>query len=317
MAEPALAAGRLVLAAGQHHHLIKLIGLAAIVVVVAIAAGIGVATLVRRSRRRALAGQAAPGLAVRLPAGAASAAITAEHLTKTYRMGKVAVRALDDVSLEIAAGARVCIMGRSGSGKSTLLRQLGLIDLPSDGRIWLHGQEVTGLPEHERTDLRLRRLGYVFQEYALLPELTAAENIYLPAMMAGQAGRACRSRAANLLDLVELAPRATHRPKELSGGEQQRVAIARALVNEPAIIFADEPTANLDSRSAQTVMQTLRKLNETLGVTVVFVSHDPDDSQYATQVIHLSDGQLSDGSPGPGQIGDAGLGEGQPSGEPA
>ena len=317
MAEPALAAGRLVLAAGQHHHLIKLIGLAAIVVVVAIAAGLGVATLVRRSRRRPPAVQAAPRPAIRLPAGAASAAITAEHLTKTYRMGKVAVRALDDVSLEIAAGARVCIMGRSGSGKSTLLRQLGLIDLPSDGRIWLHGQEVTGLPEHERTGLRLRRLGYVFQEYALLPELTAAENIYLPAMMAGQAGRACRSRAANLLDLVELAPRATHRPKELSGGEQQRVAIARALVNEPAIIFADEPTANLDSRSAQTVMQTLRKLNETLGVTVVFVSHDPDDSQYATQVIHLSDGQLGDGSPGPGQIGDAGLGEGQPSGEPA
>jgi putative ABC transport system ATP-binding protein len=181
---------------------------------------------------------------------------------------------------------------------------------------------VTGLPEHERTDLRLRRLGYVFQEYALLPELTAAENIYLPAMMAGQAGRACRSRAASLLDLVELAPRATHRPKELSGGEQQRVAIARALVNEPAIIFADEPTANLDSRSAQTVMQTLRKLNETLGVTVVFVSHDPDDSQYATQVIHLSDGQLSDGqlsdgSPGAGQPGDTSLGEGQSGGGPA
>ena len=215
-------------------------------------------------------------------------------------MGKVEVRALDDVSLEIAAGAMVCIMGKSGSGKSTLLRQLGLIDLPSEGRIWLHGQEVTGLPEHERTDLRLRRLGYVFQEYALLPELTAAENIYLPAMMAGQPGRACRDRAADLLDLVDLGPRAGHRPKELSGGEQQRVAIARAMVNEPAIIYADEPTANLDTRSAQTVMQTLRKLNNTLGVTVVFVSHDPDDAQYASQLIHLSDGQLTDGAPGDG-----------------
>ena len=149
-------------------------------------------------------------------------------------MGKVAVRALDDVSLEIAAGARVCIMGRSGSGKSTLLRQLGLIDLPSAGRIWLHGQEVTGLPEHERTDLRLRRLGYVFQEYALLPELTAAENVYLPAMMAGQPGRACRSRAAGFWTWSNSRHGRAHRPKELSGGEQQRVAIARALVNEPA-----------------------------------------------------------------------------------
>ena len=208
-------------------------------------------------------------------------------------MGKVEVRALDDVTLEIGAGAMACIMGKSGSGKSTLLRQLGLIDLPSRGRIWLHGQEVTGLPEHDRTDLRLRRLGYVFQEYALLPELTAAENVYLPAMMAGQPGRAYRLRAAELLNLVDLSPRAGHRPKELSGGEQQRVAIARALVNEPAIIYADEPTANLDTRSAQTVMQTLQRLNRTLGVTVVFVSHDPDDAQYASHLVHLSDGKLS------------------------
>ena len=210
-------------------------------------------------------------------------------------MGKVAVRALDDVSLEIGDGAMVCIMGKSGSGKSTLLRQLGLIDLPSGGRIWLRGQEVTGLPEHQRTELRLRSLGYVFQEYALLPELTAAENVYLPAMMAGQAGRHYRSRAAGLLDLVGLGPRAGHRPKELSGGEQQRVAIARALVNEPGIIYADEPTANLDTASAQTVMQTLRKLNDTLGVTVMFVSHDPDDAQYATQLVRLSDGRIAVG----------------------
>ncbi|MGI8445660.1 MAG: ABC transporter ATP-binding protein [Streptosporangiaceae bacterium] len=159
---------------------------------------------------------------------------------------------------------------------------------------------MTGLPEHERVELRLRRLGYVFQEYALLPELTAAENVFLPAMMAGQRGRAYRDQAAGLLDLVDLGPRAGHRPKELSGGEQQRVAIARALVNGPVIIYADEPTANLDTRSAQTVMQTLRRLNETLGVTVVFVSHDPDDAQYASQPIHLSDGRLTDGTQGGG-----------------
>jgi putative ABC transport system ATP-binding protein len=308
VAEPALTARGLVLAAGQHHHLVRLIALAAIVVVLAVAAGLGIAALVRRRRRRAPpAGQAAaprqegqPQDARPGPA-AAPAAITAGHLAKTYQMGRVEVRALDDVCLQIAAGAMVCIMGKSGSGKSTLLRQLGLIDLPSAGRIWLHGQEVTGLPEHERTDLRLRRLGYVFQEYALLPELTAAENVFLPAMMAGQRGRACRERAATLLDLVDLGPRAGHRPKELSGGEQQRVAIARALVNEPVIIYADEPTANLDSRSAQTVMQTLRRLNETLGVTVVFVSHDPDDAQYASQLVHLSDGKLTGGTPGGGQ----------------
>ncbi|HEY8044691.1 MAG TPA: ABC transporter ATP-binding protein [Streptosporangiaceae bacterium] len=313
MAEPALTAHGLVLAAGQHHHLVRLIALAAIVVVVAVAAGLGLAALLRRGRRRPPpAGQAAaprpegqpqdagPQDGQPVPASA-PAAITAGHLAKTYQMGRVEVRALDDVCLEIAAGAMVCIMGKSGSGKSTLLRQLGLIDLPSAGRIWLHGQEVTGLPEHERTNLRLRRLGYVFQEYALLPELTAAENVFLPAMMAGQRGRACRERAAALLDLVGLGPRAGHRPKELSGGEQQRVAIARALVNEPVIIYADEPTANLDTRSAQTVMQTLRRLNETLGVTVVFVSHDPDDARYASQLVHLSDGKLADGTPGGGQ----------------
>jgi putative ABC transport system ATP-binding protein len=316
VAEPALAAGALVLAAGQHHHLIKLLGLAAIVVVAVILAGWAIVALVRRRRRRtpppgqAPAGQAPAGPREAPQSGASSPAVTAEHLTKTYRLGKVEVRALDDVTLEIGAGAMVCIMGKSGSGKSTLLRQLGLIDLPSRGRIWLHGQEVTGLPEHERTDLRLRRLGYVFQEYALLPELTAAENVYLPAMMAGQPARAYRHRAADLLSLVDLAPRAAHRPKELSGGEQQRVAIARALVNEPAIIYADEPTANLDTRSAQTVMQTLQRLNRTLGVTVVFVSHDPDDAQYASHLIHLSDGRLTDSAPGDGRPTEGAPGDG-------
>jgi len=225
-------------------------------------------------------------------AGPATAAVSAARLTKTYRMGRVAVHALDDVSVTVPAGAMVCIMGRSGSGKSTLLRQLGLIDRPTSGRIWLHGREVTGLSEQRRAQLRLRGLGYVFQEYALLPELTAAENVCLPAMMAGQPGRRRRARAAELLDAVGLGPRARHRPKELSGGEQQRVAIARALVNEPRILYADEPTANLDTASAATVMQTLWRLNGTLGVTVVFVSHDPDDARYATRLVHLSDGRL-------------------------
>ena len=211
------------------------------------------------------------------------------------------MRALDDVSLDIQAGTMVCILGRSGSGKSTLLRLLGLLDLPNRGRIWLNGREVTSLPEHRRSGLRLRCLGYVFQEYALLPELTAAENVYLPAMMAGQPGGRCRDRAAALLDLVELGQRARHRSRELSGGEQQRVAIARALVNEPAIIFADEPTANLDTASARRVMESLTKLNQVLGVTVVFVSHDPDDARYATALIHLADGKIVAEQPADGK----------------
>ena len=220
-------------------------------------------------------------------------AIAVRHLSKTYRMGSVIVRALDDVSLEIGAGAMVCVTGRSGSGKSTLLRQLGLIDRPGRGRIWLQGREVTRATDRERAALRLRRLGYVFQEYALLPELTAAENVYVPAMMAGVPGPRCRDRAAELLDLVELGHRARHRPAELSGGEQQRVAIARALVNEPGVVLADEPTANLDSASATTIMETLRRLNQALGVTVVFVSHEPDEARYAAGLIRLSDGRIT------------------------
>jgi putative ABC transport system ATP-binding protein len=284
------------LAAGHHHgHLIKLLGSFVILVIVVVVVWIAVSALTRRRREnrelRTMSGRQDPDPP---PSSGAALAVDAEHLTKTYQMGKVEVRALDDVRVEIGTGAMACIMGKSGSGKSTLLRQLGLIDRPTGGRIWLHGQEVARLPEHQRSKLRLSQLGYVFQEYALLPELTAAENVYLPAMMAGRPGRDCRRRAAELLDLVGLAGRARHRPRELSGGEQQRVAIARALVNQPRVIFADEPTANLDSASAKTVMQTLRKLRDTLGVTVVFVSHDPDDGRYATQLIRLSDGRITE-----------------------
>jgi putative ABC transport system ATP-binding protein len=292
---PPGAVSGLVLAAGAHHHAVRILILAVIVVVAVAALGVTGAFLVRRARRGRAGGAAEarprPG-GQQPPPG--NAAITVEHLTKTYRMGSVPVRALDDVSLQIPAGAMVCIMGKSGSGKSTLLRQLGLIDIPTSGSIWLRQQEVTALPERERTRLRLRALGYVFQEYALLPELTAAENVYLPAMMLGAPRQRYRDRADELLDLVGLAGRARHRPRELSGGEQQRVAIARALVNQPTIIYADEPTANLDTASARTVMETLRKLNQTLGVTVLFVSHDPDDARYATQLVHLSDGKATD-----------------------
>jgi putative ABC transport system ATP-binding protein len=214
------------------------------------------------------------------------------NLSKIYGLGEVQVRALDDVSFTIAEGDMVCIMGKSGSGKSTLLRQLGLLDRPSTGEIVLDGEVVTRLSDTARGMLRLQHLGYVFQEYALLAELTAHENVYLPGMMLGEKGIDFRERAKELLELVGLGKRIRHYPKELSGGEQQRVAIARALINSPRIIFADEPCANLDTISSKKVMETLVSLNREMKVTVSFVSHDPDDKKYARGLIVLSDGKM-------------------------
>ncbi len=225
----------------------------------------------------------------------APVAIQVDRVSKTYRLGRVIVKALTDVTLTVLQGEMVCVMGKSGSGKSTLLRQLSLIDRPDEGLITIDGQEVTRLPEGQRSHLRLAKLGYVFQEYALVPELTAEENVYLPGMMLGRPHTHYRRRAAQILTLVGLGERTTHRPRELSGGEQQRVAIARALINEPSVIFADEPTANLDSISGRTVMETLMDLNRQLGVTIVFVSHDVDDRRYARRVLFLRDGRLAEG----------------------
>ena len=177
--------------------------------------------------------------------------IEIEGVTKSYALGTVTVQALRDITLTIDGGEMLCIMGKSGSGKSTLLRQLSLIDRPTSGRITLEGRDVLALSEGKRSAMRLARLGYVFQEYALIPELTAQENVSLPAMMLGARPREYRARAAALLEQVGMGERLHHRPKELSGGEQQRVAIARALVNNPAIVYADEPTANLDSVSGR------------------------------------------------------------------
>ena len=212
------------------------------------------------------------------------------NLTRIYKLGNVDVKALLDVSLNIASGEIVCIMGKSGSGKSTLLRQLGLIDRPTSGSIIIDGQEATTLSDGARSQMRLSFLGYIFQEFALITELTAHENVYLPGMMLGD-NVDNRDRARELLGLVELADRLDHKPKELSGGEQQRVAIARALINKPSILFADEPYANLDTISSKLVMDTLVKLNADLGLTIVYVSHDPDDKQYAQNIIYLKDGK--------------------------
>lgn len=217
--------------------------------------------------------------------------ITVSNLTRIYRVGSVEVRALVDVSLTLEAGDITCVMGKSGSGKSTLLRQLGLIDRPTSGQIVFDGRDVTRFSDGARARMRLTYLGYIFQEFALLGELTAHENVYLPGMMLGGPVRDYRRRAAELLEMVGLGERLQHRPKELSGGEQQRVAIARALINNPKALFADEPCANLDSISAEVVMETLLKLNRELGITILFVSHDPDDKKYAKRLIFLKDGR--------------------------
>lgn len=218
--------------------------------------------------------------------------LTVEHVTKIYKLGEVEVPALHDVSVAIKEGEMLCIMGRSGSGKSTLLRILGLIDNPSKGRMLLLDKDVSQLSERQRSTIRLSQMGYVFQEYALISELTALENVYLPAKMLGKWPKEYKERAITLLDAVGLLDRMSHLPKQLSGGQQQRVAIARAMVNKPQIIFADEPTANLDSAAGKNVMETLYWLNKNFKTTVVFVSHDESDTQYATRTIRLHDGRL-------------------------
>ncbi len=220
--------------------------------------------------------------------------ITVNNLTKIYKLGKVETKALSGVTFDIEKGNIVGLMGKSGSGKTTLIRQLSLIDRPNDGSISIDNEDVISLPEGKRSKLRLNTLGYVFQEYALIPELTALENVYLPAMMLGANSTAYKQKAKELLTTVGLVNEIFHLPKELSGGQQQRVAIARAMINNPKVIFADEPTANLDSISAKTVMETLQNMNKNTGVTIIFVSHDPDDKKYANQLIFLKDGKITE-----------------------
>lgn len=215
--------------------------------------------------------------------------IVVDHMGKTYP-GKVPVAALKDITFDVGKGEFVAIMGRSGSGKSTLLHQLSLIDKPTAGAILLNGTEVTTLPEDARAQFRLNNLGYVFQEYALVAEFSAMENVFLPAMALGTPSSAYKARAAELLGLVGLEERLHHYPHELSGGEQQRVAIARALINQPDIVFADEPTANLDTYSSKQVLELFARLNKELQQTIVMVTHEEDDKQYVHRIVRLADG---------------------------
>jgi len=217
--------------------------------------------------------------------------ILVKDLAKTYG-GDVPTQALKGVSFNVAEGEFIAIMGRSGSGKSTLLHQLGLLDVPTSGEIVINENNVLSLSEKEKTFFRLNELGYVFQEYALLPELTALETVYLPLMMRGIEKKAYIKRASEVLEKVGLQDRLNHLPHELSGGEQQRVAIARAIVNNPKILFADEPCANLDSESSETILNLLKDLNGDLGQTIVMVTHEPEDRKYVDRVIWLKDGLI-------------------------
>jgi putative ABC transport system ATP-binding protein len=220
------------------------------------------------------------------------AVIRLENVYKTYDLGEVQVHALRGVSLEIHAGEFVAVMGASGSGKSTLMNILGCLDKPTKGHYFLDGIDVSGMDKSELARIRNHKLGFVFQGFNLLSRTSALENVELPTIYAGISLEERESRAKDSLARVGLAERSHHHPSQLSGGQQQRVAIARALVNRPAILLADEPTGNLDSRTSVEIMDILQSLNRDSGLTVALVTHEPDIAQYAKRVLEFRDGKI-------------------------
>ena len=217
--------------------------------------------------------------------------VAVDHVSKTYRLGKVGVTALDDVSFTVATSEFVAIAGPSGSGKTTLLNLIGCLDTPTAGEILIDGEPVSALSAGARADLRARKLGFVFQTFNLIPVLTAWENVEYPLLIRPRHGDR-RARVSAALEQVGLGDRVHHRPPELSGGQQQRVAIARALVGEPALVLADEPTANLDSATGRDIVELMRRLNREREVTFVFSTHDPRIMSAADRVLEISDGRL-------------------------
>ncbi len=215
--------------------------------------------------------------------------IEAKDLTKVYQMGDIEVHALRGLSMKIQRGEVVAIMGPSGSGKSTLMNMIGCLDHPTSGEYLLEGEQVSNLKDDQLAEIRNRKVGFVFQTFNLLSRATALSNVELPMRYSGMA-RGRKERAKSALELVGLSDRIHHRPNELSGGQQQRVAIARSLVNDPAIILADEPTGNLDSKSGVEIMQLLLKLNKEQGTTLVVVTHDPEIAEQTQRTILIRDG---------------------------
>ena len=221
--------------------------------------------------------------------------IELENVTKVYRMGLVEVAALQGVCLSIREGEMMAIMGPSGSGKSTLMNIIGCLDVPTSGGYLLEGEEVGRLADSRLAEIRNRKIGFVFQTYNLLPRLTALANVELPLLYGN--GQDARRRSLEALERVGLGDRASHRPTELSGGEQQRVGIARALVKNPAILLADEPTGNLDSRSSAEILAILQQLNREEGITLVIVTHEPDIASQTRRVVSMRDGAVVDDAP--------------------
>ena len=218
--------------------------------------------------------------------------IEVENVTKVYKIGEVETRALDGVSIKIKDGEFTAIVGPSGSGKTTLLQLIGCLDKPDSGVVKIGGQDVTRLKTNPRADLRREKIGFIFQFFALIPVLTAYENVELPLLLNNVKAKERQERAMGLLEAVGLADRAGHRPDQMSGGEQQRVAIARALASEPLLVLADEPTANLDTANGAQAMGIMQRLNQETGTAFIFATHDPRVMSYAQRVIELQDGKV-------------------------
>ena len=212
-------------------------------------------------------------------------------ITRVYQVGEVETHALRGVDVTIGEKEFTTLVGPSGSGKTTLLQLIGCLDMPTTGKVFINGQEATSMNRNQRADLRKGTIGFIFQFFALVPTLTAYENVELPLLLMGEKNH--KGRVMELLDAVDLSDRAGHRPDQLSGGQQQRVAVARALASNPKLILADEPTANLDTENGTQVMEIMAKLNKDTGVTFVFATHDPRVIKYATRVVSLQDGLIT------------------------
>lgn len=215
-----------------------------------------------------------------------------ENVTRSYQVGKIETQALRGINLSVNSGEFTALVGPSGSGKTTLLQMIGCLDQPTSGRVFISGQEATTLNRNQRADMRRGHIGFIFQFFALIPTLTAYENIEMPLLLNGHGANERRERVNELIKAVDLTDRANNRPDQLSGGQQQRVAIARALAPKPALILADEPTANLDTENGKQVMDIMKKLNKETGVTFVFATHDPRVIGYAARIVTLEDGAV-------------------------
>jgi putative ABC transport system ATP-binding protein len=220
--------------------------------------------------------------------------VKTENVTRTYKIGVVETQALRGVNLSIQNGEFTALVGPSGSGKTTLLQMIGCLDQPTSGRVFVDGKDVTTLNRNQRADMRKGHIGFIFQFFALIPTLSAYENIEMPLLLNGHAAKERHERVMELLKAVDLVDRANNRPDQLSGGQQQRVAIARALAPKPALILADEPTANLDTTNGEQVMEIMTRLNKETGVTFVFATHDPRVIKYARRIVTLRDGLVSE-----------------------